>query len=279
MELHRKDQLKQKMADAVKALERVVQHLKLKDQKAQLALTMREFDAAPEKVRQGWTGRQVADAIRGSWELAKAVAFTDEYVPSIAEYHWLRNKGLTRKRREAKFTLGSLQKWLATKPESKSLAAYERWAVAQNKKLREGQKPYPQRTSVWRRWQLPWTEIVEAVEENRVPGEPEPVEQEAGGEGKTIWQEPNREVRAVPELDTRLLSQRLREARKRQGWTLKEVGEQIGLDESTIGHIENHRVKNPMLETIAKLAAFLGLSLDALIANDSAEASSAEQDG
>jgi len=125
LEQHRHEVLNARMSEAVRVLEQVAEHLQL-DQEQRLALTMREFDAAPEKVREAWQARKVADAIRGSWELAKSIAFTDEHLPVKAERQWERSKGLTRKRRETAFALGGLARWLETKPERKQRQDYDR---------------------------------------------------------------------------------------------------------------------------------------------------------
>jgi hypothetical protein len=93
MKQHQIDRLNKRMSEAVKTLERVAEHLRLKGQKAQLALTMREFDAAPEKVRGGWKARRIADALHGSWALAKAVAFEGAVLPVASEHQWKRSLG------------------------------------------------------------------------------------------------------------------------------------------------------------------------------------------
>ncbi len=277
-EQHKTNQLNQKMAAAVEALERVARHLKLEDKKAQLALTMREFNAAPEPVREGWKARQIAELMRGEWGLAKAVAFTDTGLPVEAERDYQRKRGLSRKRREGAFVLSGIQAWLESSPNDKSRANYDKWARAQNKQLAEGQKNYLGAENIQRRWPFPWPEIVEAVEQQRLPGEAEQgaenEELEAGETEQTRTNAPLRAVRIceTPEaninLNLRLDTSKLRSARKAKGLNLKQLSELAQVEASNLKKIERGEIRNPAIKTVAKLAAVLGLSLDSLIVND-----------
>jgi ribosome-binding protein aMBF1 (putative translation factor) len=267
-EQHRIDVLGARMSAAISALERVADHLGLDDQRARLNLKMREFDAAPETVREGWLARQVAKVIRGSWSLAKGVTFGSERLPVASEIKLKRAEGLARKRREGALSLGALQAWLETKPAKKTRSAYDAWAKAQNQKYRSaGRRPPPQGIALWKRWRVPWSEIVQAVEEQRVPGGPEVVEiekqQSLGKPGERIEQ---RESGRPLNLDPHFRGQRLKAARQSRGWTLRELADRIGLDNSQLSRIEKAEVTNSSFETWAKLAAALDLSLDELAA-------------
>lgn len=259
LEQHRFEALNARMSEAVRVLEAVAEHSQL-DPAQHLALTMREFDAAPEKVRESWRARQVADAIRGSWSLAKGVAFGNERFPVAAERKWERRKKLKRKRRESAFALSGIAQWLDTKPKEKTKAAYKKWSKLENKKLEPGQKPFLQGTGLWKRWPLPWPEIVQAVEEGRLPGE---TGESADEEEVVSSSAPTRSHVFI--LDPQLRARRLRSAREACGWSLQEVADGAGLDHSTVGALERATVKQPGFESIAKLAEVLGLDLNDLV--------------
>jgi DNA-binding Xre family transcriptional regulator len=256
-ERHRLEVLNARMSEAVRVLEAVAEHLQL-DPNQRLALTMREFDTAPEKVRESWRARQVADALRGSWSLAKGVAFGNERLPVAAERLWERRKKLKRKRRESAFALSGIAQWLGTKPKEKTRAVYKEWSKLENKKLEPGQKPFLQGAGLWKRWPLPWPEIVQAVEDGRLPGETgESADKE---EVEVVSGAPTRSHVFI--LDPQLRARRLRSAREAQGWSLTEVADGAGLDPSTVKKLERATVKQPGFENIARLAEVLGLDLN-----------------
>lgn len=258
LEQHRHEVLNARMSEAVRVLEQVAKHLKL-DQEQRLALTMRKFDAAPEKIREGWRARKVADAIRGSWQLAKSIAFTNQRLPVAPERYWERSKGLARKRREAAFALGGVAQWLETKPQAKTKAAYTRWSKQENQKLDKDLKPLMQAKSVLRIWRFPWTEVVKAVEEGHLPGEDnDGVEQEQPQAASS--DEPSRSHIFL--LDPELRARRLRSARMKRGWSMKAVANAANLDVSTLASLERGEIKQPAFESIAKLAEVLDLQLN-----------------
>jgi hypothetical protein len=257
LEQHRFQVLNTRMSEAVRVLEQVAEYLGL-DQEQRLILTMREFDTAPEKVREGWRARQVADAIRGSWELAKGVAFGDAHLPVAAERYWERGKGLARKRREAAFALSGVAQWLETKPAKKTRVSYEQWSKARKRHLKPGQKPFLQAEGLQLQWPFPWSKIVQAVEEERLPGQTGEIADEAEMEAVSS----NAPARThVFVLDPRLRAQRLRSAREARGWSVKEVADAAGLAYSTLRKLENATVRQPSFENVAKLADVLGLQL------------------
>lgn len=255
------EQLNRKLSEAIEVLRRVAKHLKLADDEALASLTMPMFDAAPERVRQGWKSRRVAKVMRGSWNLAKGTAFGDERLPVIQERERERREGLARKRRESAFSLSGLDAWLATEPKAKTRAAYERWRKNQNRQQRTGLKPLPGQEAIRERWQLTWAEIVEAVERGRIPGEDE-AEQGTKAEPsrKLSTSVAPRSQRYV--LDSKLRARRIREARKAKGLTLNQLALQVGTNRSHLGKIENGKAKQPSFELVAKLAEALDLTLD-----------------
>jgi len=258
-EEYRLKQLNRKMSEAVEALERVAKHLKLKDKKARLVLTIKEFDATPSKVRQGWTGRQVAEAIRRSWQLAKTVAFTNVWLPVAAERHSQQRKELARKRREAGFGLSSVQDWLATNPSKIGKPSYEHWRKKQ--KLQPDQRRLLTAKSIQEQWRAPWAEIVKAVKAKRVPGEDaleeQPSEEPASSKGQS------ESIVAAKNyvLDSQFRAHRIRSAREARGWTISELARQAGIETSNLAKIEIDKSSNPSFETMAKIAIALNLSL------------------
>jgi transcriptional regulator with XRE-family HTH domain len=228
-----------------------------------LNLTMREFNAAPEQARQGFSVRQVADAVRGSWELAKGVAFSNEILPVAAERQWERGKGLARKRRETAFTLSGIAQWLETKPERKQREDYDRWSKKENEQRIEGQRPLMQAKGIARLWGLPWEEVIKAVEENRLPGE----EPESEEEIPTISADAPQRTFAF-QLDPSLRGRRIREAREAKGWSSDEVAAAVEIDGSTLRNIERGQIRQSSFENIVKLAEVLGLQLADLVSSD-----------
>ena len=60
---------------------------------------------------------------------------------------------------------------------------------------------------------------------------------------------------------------KLRELRKRTGITMKDLGEAIGLAESTISHYETGK-RQPDYETLLKFGEFFGVSVEYLLTGD-----------
>jgi DNA-binding XRE family transcriptional regulator len=265
LEAHRIDQLHQRMSEAVQALDRVADHLQLSEQADRLRLTRKEFDATPEEVRRGWTARQVGRVIRGSWQFAKGVAFGNEILPVAAEVHAREAPRLARKRREGKFTLNAVKAWLESEPEKKTRSAYDAWARARNDERAEGERAIPLGNSLGRRWQVPLAGIIQAVEEDRVPGESREQEtqesnpQEAAPTG-------NRGAAPIPvlNLDARFQGQQFEQAREAKGWSIAELGRRTGIDPSQLSRIEKGQIPSPQFKTLAVLAHTFGLSLDEL---------------
>lgn len=63
----------------------------------------------------------------------------------------------------------------------------------------------------------------------------------------------------------------LRELRKKQGLTMKQLGEIIGASESTVSLYENGR-REPSHETLLKLAEYFGVSVDYILRGEASEA-------
>ena len=58
------------------------------------------------------------------------------------------------------------------------------------------------------------------------------------------------------------IGQKIRDARKAKGLTLKELGEKVGVSESVVGRYETGK-QNLTIETLQKVADALGVSFNA----------------
>lgn len=166
--LNEADQINQRMSEAVEALQRAAEHLGLESQEDRLALTIKTFDQVPDTVRQNWSAKRVRDAF-GSWERAKGVAFTDQKLPVRAARKEKRRKELGQRKRTTAFELDSIRAWLAQSPMNKTRSAYDQWCRQHNQDLPDGQRRAPTSSSIYERWQVPWSEIVQAADDDRLP--------------------------------------------------------------------------------------------------------------
>jgi DNA-binding Xre family transcriptional regulator len=172
---------------------------------------------------------------------------------------------MARKRREGAFVLSGIAQWLETQPAKKTQAAYEQWRKTRNRNLEPGQKPFLQAKGLQRQWAFPWSEIVAAIEEGRLPGETEKQADEDQAEAATS-SAPARSHNFV--LDQRLRARRLRSAREARGWSIKEVAEAASLDPSTLANLERAEVQQPAFESLVKLAEVLELQLNDFVSPD-----------
>jgi len=62
-----------------------------------------------------------------------------------------------------------------------------------------------------------------------------------------------------------MLSKRLKELRKKNGWSQQKLAEKTGLSFNAITKIEQGLAKHPTLRTLVKLADAFGVSLDGLV--------------
>ncbi len=62
-----------------------------------------------------------------------------------------------------------------------------------------------------------------------------------------------------------MINKRLKELRKKAGWSQQKLAEKAGLSYNVITKIEQGAAKNPNIQTIIKLADAFGISLDNLI--------------
>src|SRR5690606_41364309 len=62
---------------------------------------------------------------------------------------------------------------------------------------------------------------------------------------------------------------RIRELRKRRGWTMKQLGQQLELAESTISGYENE-IRRPDMESLLRFAEIFEVSVDYLLGREGA---------
>ncbi|MDD5700376.1 MAG: helix-turn-helix transcriptional regulator [Candidatus Nanoarchaeia archaeon] len=62
-----------------------------------------------------------------------------------------------------------------------------------------------------------------------------------------------------------MLEQRLKQLRKKVGWSQQKLAEKAGLSFNVITKIEQGVAKRPTIQTMIKLADAFGISLDALV--------------
>ena len=73
------------------------------------------------------------------------------------------------------------------------------------------------------------------------------------------------------------MGNRIREIRKAKGLTMKQLGDAIGLAESTISHYEKSR-RQPPNDTVFKLADFFGVTVGYLLGVEDSSPSLSEKD-
>lgn len=69
-------------------------------------------------------------------------------------------------------------------------------------------------------------------------------------------------------LSTKMLNKRLKELRKKAGWSQQKLAEKAGLSYNTITKIEQGVAIMPTIQTIVKIADALGISLDELMGRE-----------
>jgi transcriptional regulator with XRE-family HTH domain len=62
-----------------------------------------------------------------------------------------------------------------------------------------------------------------------------------------------------------MLEQRIKQVRKKVGWSQQKLAEKAGLSLAVITKIEQGVAKRPSIQTMMKLADALGISLDELV--------------
>ncbi|MBM3245140.1 MAG: helix-turn-helix transcriptional regulator [Candidatus Omnitrophica bacterium] len=66
-------------------------------------------------------------------------------------------------------------------------------------------------------------------------------------------------------MSSEIFAKRLKQLRKKSGWSQQKLAERAGLSYNVITKIEQGAAKNPNIRTIIKLADAFGVSLDELL--------------
>lgn len=281
LEQHPADQLNQRMQEARAVLRRVAEHLGLTEEEDQLAMKMRDFNQAPEEVREGWSAAKVADAHKSSWQLAKQVAFTSSLLPASDAQEWARVRHIQRLGSSGALQLTGVGEWLETRPAKKTVAAYNAWRAQQNpKREQQGLLPLVTGQSIVVSWRCSWTELVEAVGEGKAPpvrtgdSELDGADEHSPGEDaaetlriKDLRAQP---VAAPRDLiaDPRLRARRLNVARRAVKLNPVQLSERASLQDQFVGRIETGASDKPGYEKMIALAQALELSLDYFATDD-----------
>lgn len=147
----------QERAEALRVMRSVVEHVGLADA---AKLRVRDFDAAPEEVRDGWSHSRVLRAW-GTWTLARQ-ALTGGRKTETARQRALRSAFGTRRLMSDDYLAG-VREWLATDPPKVTEPAYHDWVRERNRSLQEGALPYPGPQSIRMGLNLLWRTVVEIV--------------------------------------------------------------------------------------------------------------------
>ena len=62
-----------------------------------------------------------------------------------------------------------------------------------------------------------------------------------------------------------MLSKKIKELRKKAGWSQQKLAEKTGLSYSVVTKIEQGAAKQPTIQTVVKIADALGVTLDELM--------------
>jgi len=65
-----------------------------------------------------------------------------------------------------------------------------------------------------------------------------------------------------------MMKKRLKQLRKKAGWSQQKLAEKAGLSYNVITKIEQGIAKRPSIQTMVKLADALGISLDELVGRE-----------
>jgi hypothetical protein len=144
-------------AEALRVMRAVVEHLGRDDASK---LLVREFNEAPEKVREEWKSGRVIRAW-GTWVLARQ-ALSGARKTETARQRSLRSVYGSTKLSTDDYLAG-VRAWLATDPPKVTQLAYMDWRKEWNNTRPEGALPYPVPASIRQGLNLTWRTTVEVA--------------------------------------------------------------------------------------------------------------------
>lgn len=138
-------------AVSLKALEAVVEHLKLDDASK---IEVKQFDAAPAELRDGWSSARIIRAW-GKWSFAQR-ALAGSKTRATARQRSIRKASGVSSLTSDDY-LAAIKTWLATDPPDETTRSYMRWRGEMNLERSPGTLPYPSigaiRRGLRRKWE------------------------------------------------------------------------------------------------------------------------------
>ena len=260
------DEINSQQKTAIEVFNNVAEHLRYDHDLEKLMIKMREFDAAPYRVREGVKARQIAKFF-GSWHLAKAAAIGESLEPSPAQ-HRRRRLVIARNRRYARFQQG-LYEWIATDPEKTSHKSYNDWRSERNKNLADDELPFVTSHQITSTWKRLWADIVADTKAGTlappvVTRTEDPYISERGkdlADTESHALDSNEDGERV--FDPDLVSRRLHEALEARGLTAHTLSKQTEIPEVTIRGVEDGKSRERIyFSTIVRLANSLDVPVE-----------------
>jgi DNA-binding XRE family transcriptional regulator len=259
-------------AEALEILVRVAEHLTL-DQDGRKALTMREFNAAPARVRGERSAEWIAQAFLG-WSWAKRALLDGEIPPNLQQFQI--RQGLHRRRHQFEDHLAGLRAWLATNPARTKRPDYERWREEENKAREERGQGEPRLVTSGRMiaaLRTHWKDLVAGAPDPafmpKALLELDPIDETAEPlDPAATAAEADVAKPAGFTYDRELIARCLRQLRQARDWSLTEAHKRSGVNRTVISELERGMRAEPTLLTMTKLAKAFGVSLDLFLTPD-----------
>lgn len=271
------DEINEKMANAIETFNRVADHLGYDNGLAKLSMTMREFNEAPTRVRDGVQARHIAGAFFGSWPLALQAAIGESIEPRPTQTK-LRQRLSTQRLRVERMSAG-LYEWLDTKPENKARDSYDQWKLKRNRQLDDDQRPFASARHIAQVYGRPWREIVAEAETGKLglphfEHDEDPLASQRtptdAPEDPALEAEPS-EPPSPSEysFDAHLLARRVRQALDDKAWNRQELERRTGIPRPTVQGIEDGgTAQGVTFATVVRLAAAFEVPLDWFLTPD-----------
>jgi hypothetical protein len=140
---------------AIRVMRRVLDHYKRVEPRA---LTLKQFDDAPEDVREGWQSRRVTSAYGGSWKLARNELAGLRRKETAHQRAIRRHAALNKLKAEDYWT--AIREWLATNPPKESSLHYDDWRKEKNASLIPSDLRAPSVGALRRSLHISWPDAV-----------------------------------------------------------------------------------------------------------------------
>ena len=211
---------------------------------------MREFNAAPRRVRAGWDAAKVARVWLG-WTHAKSALLGHRTPKTKIEQR--REQQTDRRQEVLEQQLAGLQAWLATNPRATTRTTYDTWRDRENRRRGEDDPSFVRSATLIGNFAVPFDRLVELA--RREPDESE--EQDAASEEVVPGIGTDRRV-----ADGSTLAANLKAARLARGMSRTELTVRAGLAEGHVTRMEQGRIQAPVFPSMVKIAVALSVPLD-----------------